>query len=57
MESITEVCNKLYHLHGQGAIEELMNNIQWEHYARCQPCETIAPVYDGACLICGSVIE
>jgi hypothetical protein len=43
----------LYRTGGQGPVEELGHRLGL-HFRRCEPCENNEPIYDRACLVCGT---
>jgi hypothetical protein len=43
----------LYSRSGQVPVEELGHKLGL-HFRRCEPCENEEPIYDGACLVCGT---
>lgn len=49
----TKIAYKLYCKQGQDAVMELGERLGLR-YARCKPCETSTPMFDNACLVCGS---
>ena len=44
---------ELYEKSGQVPIEELSHRFGLP-FRRCEPCENEEPIYDGACLVCGT---
>ena len=56
--NITEKAYEIYQEHGQDGVYEFVRGLPFDlphHY--CQPCEYPSPFHNGACLVCGSVIE
>lgn len=48
----------IYEAEGQDGVFKAVHDgtLQSEGWAWCEPCEIRSPVYDGACLVCGSEI-
>jgi len=44
---------ELYEKSGQVPVEELGHKLGLP-FRRCEPCENEEPIYDGACLVCGT---
>jgi hypothetical protein len=44
---------ELYEKGGQKPVEELGRKLGL-NFRRCEPCENEEPIYDGACLVCGT---
>jgi hypothetical protein len=50
--TITEIAYRLYRVRGQSAVLQFGKDLELPH-AKCEPCEWVSPIQDGACLVCG----
>lgn len=55
---LSEKCAAMYERGGQHAVFAYVTS-RYPHipWALCAPCEAQSPVLDGACLVCGSIVE
>lgn len=54
---IKEKCEKIYEKNGLGGVVDYCNSINHNEWAYCLPCDSLNPVSDGICLVCGSTIK
>ena len=47
---------KLYEKGGCSAVVDACNNgkLKYDKWGECEPCESEQPIYDDACLVCGT---
>ncbi len=53
-EDITTVACAIYEKGGQAAVEKFADLVGIKEKRYCEPCESIEPIHDGACLVCGT---
>ena len=51
-----EKAYKLYEKGGCSAVVDACNNgkLKYDKWGECEPCESEQPIYDDACLVCGT---
>jgi len=47
---------KLYEKGGYSSVIDACNNstLKYDKWGMCEPCESKQPIYDNACLVCGT---
>ena len=56
IDMIIETAYDLYQQYGQGKVEEYGRSLNLP-FKWCGPCESMEPIYRGACLVCGTEQE
>tara|TARA_R100001530_G_C4275055_1_gene144082 strand:+ start:208 stop:462 length:255 start_codon:yes stop_codon:yes gene_type:complete len=52
-----EKAYKLYERDGCSSVVDACNNgkLKYDKWGMCEPCELEQPIYDDACLVCGTI--
>jgi len=57
MKTLHEQAENIYFKHVQGGVLKWANFQQGIDWKMCEPCESLSPIADNACLVCGSTIK